>query len=249
MSDDAPLRAGDPHYRAYVGPPHQYDFMGASQFRLLTALGLRETHKVLDLGCGSLRAGRYLMMYLKPGHYCGIEPNKWLIEDAIAQDLGRDFVALRRPRFDHGSDFNAAAFGERFDFIVAQSVFSHAGPEMVAVALANCAATLTPRGLVLATFIHSADAPEMAVEAPGWTYPGCITYAPERIHDLAGAAGLTGRMLPWYHPRQSWYALAANPAALPPQGQDRHLQGAVLRAREFRESRKPRSRKPEQGAE
>ncbi len=35
------LRPGGAHYMAYVGPPRQYDYMGATQFRLLAALGLR----------------------------------------------------------------------------------------------------------------------------------------------------------------------------------------------------------------
>ncbi len=39
------LQPGDLNYRAYVGPPDQYDFMGATQFRLLTSLGLREEHR------------------------------------------------------------------------------------------------------------------------------------------------------------------------------------------------------------
>lgn len=29
------LRPGDEHYLAYVGPPRQYDYMGATQFRLI----------------------------------------------------------------------------------------------------------------------------------------------------------------------------------------------------------------------
>ncbi len=62
---DKALRPGDEHYSAYVGPPALYDLMGASQFRLLTALGLRERHSVLDFGCGSLRAGRLLLPYRK----------------------------------------------------------------------------------------------------------------------------------------------------------------------------------------
>jgi cyclopropane fatty-acyl-phospholipid synthase-like methyltransferase len=62
--DASKLNPGDKHYKAYVGPPTQYDFMGATQFRLLCTLGLREQHKVLDFGCGSLRAGRLLLSYL-----------------------------------------------------------------------------------------------------------------------------------------------------------------------------------------
>ena len=51
--DYSSLKPGDKHYRAYIGPPLQYDFMGATQFRLLCSLGLRAHHQVLDLGCGS----------------------------------------------------------------------------------------------------------------------------------------------------------------------------------------------------
>ena len=78
------LYIGAGHYSSYVGPPKLWDELGASQFRLLTALGLRENHRLLDVGCGALRAGRLLMPYLNKGCYYGIEPNMWLVEDAIA---------------------------------------------------------------------------------------------------------------------------------------------------------------------
>ena len=61
-------------YRSYVGPTHQYDLIGAAQFALLYALGLREHHRLLDIGCGSLRAGRMLISYLAPGGYTGVDP-------------------------------------------------------------------------------------------------------------------------------------------------------------------------------
>ena len=51
------LPPGAEHYRAYVGPPDRFDFMSATQFSLLFANGLREHHRVLDFGCGSLRLG------------------------------------------------------------------------------------------------------------------------------------------------------------------------------------------------
>lgn len=53
--------AGDQHYRAYVGPPQNYDLISAMSFGLLTALGLRQHHSLLDIGCGSLRNGRLLI--------------------------------------------------------------------------------------------------------------------------------------------------------------------------------------------
>lgn len=75
--DDAhELEAGDRHYRAFVGPLDRYDLLGAGQMALLYLLGLREHHRVLDFGCGSLRLGRLLIPYLRPGRYFGIEPER-----------------------------------------------------------------------------------------------------------------------------------------------------------------------------
>ena len=42
---------------------------------MLLAAGLRETHRIADLGCGLLRVGRLLIPYLLPGRYYGMEPN------------------------------------------------------------------------------------------------------------------------------------------------------------------------------
>ena len=44
------LKPGDSHYRAYVGPPEDYDLIAAMTFNLLTTLGLRQHHSLLDVG-------------------------------------------------------------------------------------------------------------------------------------------------------------------------------------------------------
>jgi len=93
------LPPGSQHDTAYVGPPAEYDALAATQFRLPTTLGLREHHRLLDFGCGSLRVGRRLIPYLQPGNHHGIEPNSWLIEDAIACEIGHDQIRLKQPVF------------------------------------------------------------------------------------------------------------------------------------------------------
>ena len=57
MNNDLGLNEsiGSNHYRAFVGPPQKYDIIAASQFNLLTSLGLREYHYLLDIGWGSLK--------------------------------------------------------------------------------------------------------------------------------------------------------------------------------------------------
>ena len=105
IMDISKLKLGDNHYMAYVGSPNQYDFMGATQFRLLCILGLREKHQILDVGCGSLCTGRLFISYLDRDRYFGIEPNKWLIEDAINNQVGKDLVSIKKLQFDYDSDF------------------------------------------------------------------------------------------------------------------------------------------------
>lgn len=227
------LAAGDPHYSAYVGWPKYYDLMGASQFRLLTTLGLREYHKVLDFGCGSLRLGRLLLPYLLPGNYFGIEPNQWLVEDAIRQEIGGEYIRMRRPRFAGNSDFKVDSFGAKFDMIVAHSVFSHSGRELIETALANFRDALAEDGIILATFVHQGTLGlDQEYTGSGWVYPGCVAYAPETIRGFIKRAGLVGDWLPWYN-QQEWYLLSRSRRTLPPKSKYAHLSGAVLRDRDF----------------
>jgi cyclopropane fatty-acyl-phospholipid synthase-like methyltransferase len=198
--------------------------MGATQFSLLFALGLRAHHRVLDFGCGSLRAGRLLLVYLDPERYHGLEPNAWLIEDAIQSQLGDDLVRIKRPRFDDNDRFDAESFGVEFDFIVAQSIFSHAGPEPIERSLAGFRRTLRPDGLVAATFIEGDD----DHDGPSWVYPEVVSYRRRTIEGFAERAGLAMRRIPWFHPRQRWYLLAADPERLPSEERVRLLQGAVF---------------------
>ena len=100
------LRPGDKHYKAYVGPPKMYDQVGAMQFNLLTAFGLRDFHKLLDIGCGSLRSGKLFIPYLRKGNYFGIEPNEWLIEDGIKYELGQEIIELKEPHFNNSEHFD-----------------------------------------------------------------------------------------------------------------------------------------------
>lgn len=237
VEDAKALAPGAPHYMAYVGPPAQYDFMGATQFRILCTLGLRDHHSVLDFGCGSLRAGRLLIPYLQPSRYFGLEPNQWLVDDAIEREVGHDLIRLKKPVFRNDSDFTVDHFGTSFDFIVAQSIFSHAGPDVITTTLSSFRRALKPGGLVLATFIqlHQLGA-DHDFAGNGWVYPGCVAYRLETIDRMISNAGLAGRPTPWFHPRQTWFALAHSAADLPPPDQDHHLSGAVLRDQELSES-------------
>jgi SAM-dependent methyltransferase len=226
----AAVALGLENYRAFVGPEHQYDFMGATQFRLLTTLGLRENHYLLDFGCGSLRAGRLFIPYLQPGHYFGLDPNKWAIEDGIENEIGRDIIKIKKPSFRHDTDFRASHFGTTFDFIVAQSIFSHAGSDIIKTALSDFRHCLKADGIILATFIYSDPLGTIAeFEGSGWIYPGCVAYKNTTIMNFVAQCGLIGRAIPWFHPRQTWFAIAHSSKYLPSPDDDTMLQGRILR--------------------
>jgi SAM-dependent methyltransferase len=198
-------KPGGAHYRAYVGPPADYDLIAGLQFSLLFTLGLRETHMVADVGCGSLRAGRLLIPYLRAGHYFGVEPNFWLVEQGVERELGQEFCAKKQPTFSRRADFDLREFGLQFDFIMAHSIFSHTYTDLLRVALPKLAASLAPQGLLVATFIER-DEPT-SDKGSGWLYPGCVYYRPEQLHALMDDLQLVSRKLDWPHPRQSWYLI------------------------------------------
>lgn len=221
----AKLDPGEDHYRAYVGPPDQYDFMGATQFRLLTALGLRESHSLLDFGCGSLRSGKLFIPYLLPGRYFGLDPNAWLIQESIDRELGRDIIRLKQPTFRHDDDFRPTKFGTTFDFIVAQSIFSHTGSDLAEQLLSEFRSCLKPTGLALATFVLPHQMDPTDGNERGWIYPGCVAFEADTVLNFIAKAGLVGKQLSWFHPRQTWFAMAHSADNLPSSAEDAELVG------------------------
>ncbi len=121
---------GDHHYRAFIGPPEDYDRIAAMAFNLLTSIGLRQHHRVLDLGCGSLRIGRLLIPYLNNGNYVGVEPNRWLVTDGILNEVGRDQIRIKAPRFIYRASLEGCENLE-LDYALAQSIFSHCALPLV----------------------------------------------------------------------------------------------------------------------
>ena len=199
------LTGGAAHYRAFVGPPEDYDLVAAMTFNLLTCLGLRQHHRLLDVGCGSLRLGRLFIPYLNAGNYVGIEPEPWLVEEGIRREVGADLVRVKRPRFVFARDAAALPADERFDFAVAQSIFSHTGADLLAQWLAGLSPRLGEHGALAATFLIG-DEPTKQ----GWIYPGCVRYPTTAMQEAARGAGFGFELLDWAHPRQQW-ALFAKP--------------------------------------
>jgi cyclopropane fatty-acyl-phospholipid synthase-like methyltransferase len=200
------LKPGDDHYRAYVGPPQDYDLVSAMTFNLLTSAGLRHQHRLLDIGCGSLRSGRLFIPYLDAGNYVGVEPNAWLVQDGILNETGEDLIRLKRPLFSHATTL--AEFREplQLDYAVAQSIFSHTSLRLLDGWLKDCALHLKDSGALFATFLEGKE----DYQGDGWVYPGCVNFRLATLEQAAARQGFRFMLLDWYHPRQRW-ALFARP--------------------------------------
>jgi len=200
---DPDLKAGDRHYRAFIGPPDKYDLVSAMQFNLLTKYGLREKHKLLDIGCGSLRGGRLFIIYLLENKYYGVEPEKWLVDDGIYHELGNQIIKQKKPKFLYTESFDFAAFNTRFDFALAQSIFTHASASQIHTCLKNLSYVSNDNFKFLASFIEGDE----NYEGDEWVYPRCVTYQFEYLNDIANTYGFVCHKLDEHHPNNHTWLL------------------------------------------
>jgi len=128
MDKQIKLRPEDSRWRPKTD---RWDKAGNIQFQCLIQQGLKPEHTLLDIGCGSLRAGLLLIKYLAPGNYTGIDISQEAIKCA-RQLVSEEGLAVRKPRLlvTHDSRFKEFE-GETFDFIWAYDVLFHLPPEEV----------------------------------------------------------------------------------------------------------------------
>lgn len=193
------------YYKTFIGPGDKYDQFAAMQFNLLTHLGLREGHALLDVGCGSLRAGRLFIPYLLPGKYHGLEPVKWLIDEGISHQIGEDMVRIKKPVFSHDENFNLTVFQKRFDYIIAQSVFSHATKEQIQRCMHEARKVMMPTTIFAATFAEGAE------DYAGDKWSLWATYTMKTMTRLIEDAGLICRPFDWPHPDLQRWVLIVTP--------------------------------------
>jgi len=193
-------------HRAAVGPADKYDVLGFMQLNVLVREGLREQHRVLDIGCGSLRGGRFLLLYLAPGCYYGTEKDAALVQAGIEHEVSAGLVALKRPTFRCTADFNLHFSGIKFDYILAQSILSHASQAQVRKIMAEVAQVLAPRGRFLFTYFQG----PVDYSGTGWAQAPDAHYTERWMAAAANAAGLTYEHLYYKHPSNQTWARATH---------------------------------------
>ncbi|MFG3255602.1 class I SAM-dependent methyltransferase [Streptomyces sp. NPDC048172] len=131
-----------------VGTPSEerWNALGELQFSYLRAHGLAPSHRLLEIGCGNLRAGWRFIDYLEPGHYYGVDisPDILLAAQRVLAERGLQhklpyLCAIGDMRLAHLPDAT-------FDVVHAHSVFSHSPRHVIDECFAHVRRVLKPGG-------------------------------------------------------------------------------------------------------
>lgn len=186
----------------FLGVPAK-DFAsgGREQLCYLLNAGLNPDSKVLDIGCGVLRAGYWLIHFLDAGGYHGIEPHPGRLEIGKHTVLEPEVLASKRPRFDSNANFDTSVFGEKFDFFLAYSIWTHASKTQIQVMLDGFLRDSKKQAVFLTTYLPASwRFPDYQGDKWNGTshecdVPGCIRHSRRWIRDECERRGLIVREL------------------------------------------------------
>ncbi len=113
-----------------VGPPKRWKMKREFQIQFLKNMGVKPSHFLIDIGCGTLRGGIPIIEYLDSGHYFGIEARP----DVLAQgkkELNISKLEYKNPSLIIGEDLTTLELRKSVDFIWSFSVLIHMRDDML----------------------------------------------------------------------------------------------------------------------
>jgi hypothetical protein len=139
-------------HREYIGG--NWEEIGTLQFEFLKSQGLRPDSYLLDIACGALRLGVKAIPFLEPEHYLGIEKEPGLIAAGLGTELDKKIRNAKRPRLVISDAFEFSKLGQKADFAIAQSLFTHLPPPLIHHCFANLLPWLENNGVFFATYFE-----------------------------------------------------------------------------------------------
>jgi SAM-dependent methyltransferase len=193
--------------------------IGQMQFDYLVSHGLKPGMRMLEIGCGNLRAGRLFIDHLDAGDYYGIDISPDILL-AAQRTLAEAGLQHKLPHLtlvqDLKLEFLPAGY---FDVVHAHSVFSHSPIEVIDECLAHVGRVMKPDGFFDFTFDRTEGAEHHVLREDFY-------YRTETLVALAGRHGLTGQLMnDWEelpHPQSKLRISRPVKPGLPPLSVTRH---------------------------
>jgi len=113
------------------GSYNDFHEAGENQLVTLTHFGLTPSSIVLDIGCGCLRGGRWLIPYLNSNCYFGVEPNIEMLEVGKTIVIDSETLEEKQPTFHSNADFEFGVFRTTFDYFIARSIWTHSSKKQI----------------------------------------------------------------------------------------------------------------------
>lgn len=152
-------------HRRWVGG--KWGRLGKLQLDFMIEQGLQPGHRLLDVGCGALRAGIHFTRYLEPGNYYGIDANESVIDAGYEVELPAKLRGkLPRDHLRATLRFDVD-FGVQFDYAVANSVFTHISLNHIRLCLHRLSKAMKPGAKFFATFFEAPDGFPLEDIVPG----------------------------------------------------------------------------------
>ncbi len=183
-------------------PVETFEQAGREQLIALLQEGLHPESKVLEIGCGCLRIAYWLVRFLDPGCYHGIEPARQRVHYGLQYLFASGETDLKQPRFDFNGDFDSSVFGTRFDFFLARSIWTHACKRQIEATLHSFVRDSTPAGIFLTSYLPAQSA-EDDYQGDAWVgtshesnTPGVVRHSLTWIAEQCEKRGLQVDELP-----------------------------------------------------
>ncbi|MFA7763853.1 class I SAM-dependent methyltransferase [Streptomyces sp. NPDC048723] len=162
--------------------------LGQMQFDYLLGHGLKPGARMLDIGCGNLRAGWRFIDYLDAGHYYGIDISPDILI-AAKRTLTERGLQAKVPHLTLTKNLTLDFLPDGyFDVVHAHSVFSHSPIDVIDECFAHVGRVLAPGGHFDFTFDRTTGTEHQVLREDFY-------YRTQTLIDLAARHGLSARFM------------------------------------------------------
>ena len=183
--DDETIERGA-YKKCLGGGAEKWESRGLFQLSLLRTAGMLPSSRLLDVGCGPIRAGVHFISFLNVGNYYGVDYNNSFIK-AASLLIAEKGLSDKHPTLRVVSDFDFSDLNQQFDFVNVFSVLNHCDRQQRRLFFQNIPNLLALDARLFIThagwlakahlrlgglrIIKRFDASELQLEKYGWSEP------------------------------------------------------------------------------